>query len=231
MNPDPSDPSDSPQPVASAQAAPVEHQPGVPEPQNTPPGAQPAADQEKPSWTHARTGNVARLPKAVRDQINIMIEDGVPFAKIIEKIGDAGNGLRESHITSWKAGGNLDWLAENRRVEALSVTRDAALDLVNQKAGATVQDAGRTVAAAQLYELLLSFDPTSFAAALSEKPELYLRLINSLTRLSEGEAGCSRLRAQASMLEGHLNAADNGDGRVVIPREKLDQLIRLIKLL
>jgi hypothetical protein len=41
-------------------------------------------DPDKPSHTHTRTGKIARLPKTVRDQINQMMLDGVPFAKIIE---------------------------------------------------------------------------------------------------------------------------------------------------
>ncbi len=49
-----------------------------------------------------RNGNVARLPKAVRDRINRMIEDGVPYAEIIESLGEEGKGLDKWNLTRWK---------------------------------------------------------------------------------------------------------------------------------
>jgi hypothetical protein len=175
---------------------------------------------------------IAQLPKVLRDQISQMILDGVPYMKIVDKIGDPVKHLNGDHFTSWKTGGGYgEWLAEMQRKEDLCATRDAALSLVGEKAGATVQDAGRTIASAQLYELLLSFDPRNFASALAEKPELYFRLINALSRLSEGEATCSRLRVQASAIERQLELSQDGDNPAVIPAEKLKELIRLIKLL
>jgi len=190
-----------------------------------------AAEDDKPAWTHRGNGKIARLPKAVRDQINQMLLDGVPYAKIAESIGEPGKDLNDDNLGNWKKKGFQDWLMDMQRAEDLGATREAALSLVEQKAGATVQDAGRTIASAQLYELLLSFDPRGFADAVREKPELYFRLVNALSRLSEGEAVCSRRRAQGSLIEDQFNAAQNGDGAVVIPADKLNQLIRLIKLL
>ncbi len=194
-------------------------------------GGTPGTPTAEPAWSHRRNGKIARLPKTVRDQINQMLLDGVPYAKIIEDIGEPGKGLDEDNMRRWKAGGFEDWLLEVQRAEDVGATRDAALSLVNQKAGATVQDAGRTIVSAQLYELLLSFDPRSFADALVEKPELYFRLVNALSRLSEGEALCSRRRAQGSLIADQFSAVQNADGAVVIPADKLNQLIRLIKLL
>ncbi len=182
-------------------------------------------------YTHSRTGKVARLPKDVRDQLNQMLLDGVPFATIIERLGEPAKDLREAHITSWKAGGYLDWLDEMRRNDALSATREAAIGLLSQKAGPTVQDAGRTIAAAQLYELLISFDPTSFAKALSDKPELYLRLISVLARLSEGEAACGHYRAKESAIETRLKPTAGGTTAKLVDPETLKEIARMIKLL
>ena len=160
-----------------------------------------------------------------------MIQDGVPYAQIIEKLGEQGKGLKGDHLSEWKTGGYEDWLLQQERVDDLGATREAALSLVRQKAGAPVQDAARSIASAQLYELLLSFDPRNFAAVLPEKPELYLRIINALARLSEGEAVCSRLRAQASALERELETTRPGETPGIISAEKLKEIIRLIKLL
>jgi len=189
------------------------------------------AESDFPRRTHRRNGTVARLPDAVRNQLNQMLLDGLTYRQIIENLGDNAKDLNEGHISEWKKGGYEDWLRQQERVEDLGATRDAALSLVKEKAGATVQDAARSIASAQMYELLLSFDPRSFAAALPEKPELYFRLVNALARLSEGEAVCSRLRAKATALERELETGQPGQAPGVISAEKLKEIIQLIKLL
>src|SRR5436190_17504372 len=200
-----------------------------PAPADPAPAAAPESGASKTG--RRRTGTIARLPNTVRDQLNQMLLDGIPYRQIIEKLGEDGKDLNEGHISEWKKGGYEDWLLQQERLDDLGATREAALSLVRQKAGAPVQDAARTIASAQLYELLLSFDPRSFAAALADKPELYFRLINSLARLSEGEAVCSRLRAQASALERQLETSENGESTAVVSTDKLKEIVRLIKLL
>ena len=50
--------------------------------------------------THRRrTGQIARLPKSVRDHLNEMIQDGVPYLDIIQKLGPEGQGLTEDMLT------------------------------------------------------------------------------------------------------------------------------------
>jgi hypothetical protein len=196
------------------------------------PDAQALPDpKKKPAYKHTRTGKIARLPKTVRDQINQMMLDGVPFAKIIENIGEPGKFLNDDNLTSWKKGGYRDWLLEMWRAEDLGATRDAALSLVEQKAGSTVQEAGRAIASAQLYELLLSFDPRGFVAALTEKPELYLRLIQALSRLSEGEATCARKQSSVAGLSDSQPLETDSEGKPIIPADKLMEIAQMIKLL
>jgi hypothetical protein len=60
-----------------------------------------------------RNGNIARLPKAVRDKINLMIQDGVPYSAIIKLLGEDGKGLCPSNFTHWKDGGYKDWLNDS----------------------------------------------------------------------------------------------------------------------
>jgi hypothetical protein len=218
---------ETPTPPAQSQSEPAD----APTQPTAPAEPNPAEADEDDQINRRRRGFVALLPKKLRDQVCYLILDGLPYKKIIESLGEAGSHISPGCITEWKQGGFNDWLDDLQRAEDVGRTRDAALALVEQKAGATVQDAGRTIISAQLYELLLSFDPRAFAAALQEKPELYCRLINALSRLSEGEAACSRRRAQGTLIEDQLTAAQNGDGNVVIPADKLNQLIRLIKLL
>ena len=196
-----------------------------------PPAAPQEPEPEKESAeSRTRNGFVARLTKDLRDQINHMLLDGVPFRKIIENLGDPGKHLNEGHITTWKAGGYKEWLADLERKEALCATRDSALDVVAQKAGITVQDAGRSIAAAHLYELITSFNPKQLADALADKPELYLRIVNALSRLSEGEVACGRRRARNTVLETTLHP-DQPDRPKAIAPDTLKEIVHLIKLL
>src|SRR6267154_3104363 len=76
-----------------------------------------------------RNGNVARLPKAVRDQINAMIQDGVPYAAVIERLGEAGKGLGISNLSRWKDGGYRDWLLEQNWLADIRARQESASDL------------------------------------------------------------------------------------------------------
>src|SRR5205807_5994308 len=120
-----------------------------------PPPEAPSPDQSPTGAGKTHTGFVARLPKNLRDQVNLLLLDNTPYKKIIQSLGEPGSHLNEGHIGQWKAGGYQDWLEDLRRAEALGIARDSAIDLLSKNAGATVQDASRAVAAAQLYELLL----------------------------------------------------------------------------
>jgi len=48
-------------------------------------------------------GNVARLPKSVRDQINNWMLDGVSYPDIIERLGEQGKHLKPDHLYQWKS--------------------------------------------------------------------------------------------------------------------------------
>src|SRR2546421_11844157 len=80
--------------------------------------------------TDRRRGKVARLPKSVRDQINVMIQDGVTYLEIIERLGPDASALNEQNLSSWKSGGYLDWLRELQLVEALKAKHELAQAIV-----------------------------------------------------------------------------------------------------
>jgi hypothetical protein len=67
-------------PLPSHPASSIEH------PASVPPKNPPIHKSNNPLTTRARCGKVARLPKEVRDKINEMLLDGLPHAKIIQKL-------------------------------------------------------------------------------------------------------------------------------------------------
>src|SRR4051794_40585793 len=61
---------------------------------------------KNPSTGHARrNGNIARLPKSVRDRINMMLQDGVTYPAILHSLGEQGRDICPSSLTHWKNGG------------------------------------------------------------------------------------------------------------------------------
>src|SRR5579859_7173151 len=85
----------------------------------TPPSAPSSQPAQKPAvdldWR--RNGNVARLPKPLRDKVNSMILDGVPYPAIIQSLGEDGKHLNCMNLTRWRKGGYKDWLAEQAFIE------------------------------------------------------------------------------------------------------------------
>ena len=163
----------------------------------------PAASFPIASGRH-RNGKVARLPKATRDRINIMLQDGLPYADIISKLGPDANDINEDNIGNWKAGGHQDWLREQQRVRDVRSRQEFALDLVCEKDGNQLHQATLQLAATNLVELLVDLDPAALRETLEEEPDKYTRLLNAIARLSDGELRCERHRSQEAERQAKL---------------------------
>src|SRR6266480_3230521 len=81
-----------------------------------------------------RNGKVARLPQALRDQINHMLDDGVPYKTIIERLSDAGKHLNEDNISNWRLGGYQDYLKAQLINDRARTQIEAAADTVRDSA-------------------------------------------------------------------------------------------------
>ena len=141
-----------------------------------------------------RTGKVARLPKPVRDQINQMLLDGLPYSEILQKLGEQVQHISDDNLSNWKAGGYQDWLREQQRVEMIRFRQEFAIDLVGNVDPSKVHQATLQVAAANMVELLVDLDPITLRETLENEPDKYTRLLNAIARLSDGEIKCERHR-------------------------------------
>ena len=77
-----------------------------------------------------RSGKVARLPYATREQINQLIEDGFPYKAIIEKLTQDGllpYPVSERNLSSWRLGGHQEWHWEQQKKQLTAQLRAAAL--------------------------------------------------------------------------------------------------------
>ena len=79
---------------------------------------------------------VARLPKAIRDQLNQNLADGVPGVRVVEWLNTLpevqkvlteqfdGREINEPNLSEWKAGGFLDWQARHYPAEPIPASSE-----------------------------------------------------------------------------------------------------------
>jgi hypothetical protein len=170
----------------------------TPAPTPPPESSTPAPGNEPAISAHSRRprrGKVARLPKAIRDQINVMMLDGVPYAEILSKLGDAVQGVTEHNVTSWANGGHQDWLREQQRLEETRVKQETAMDLACPEGGSKIHEGTLQLAATSLSEMVRNLDLSPFEELLSADPAKLIPFLNSLARLSDAELKCEQHHA------------------------------------
>lgn len=77
-----------------------------------------------------RNGKVARLPAALCNQINLMLDDGVPYKQIIASLCPAGAHLNEDNLSNWRLGGYQDYLKAQLLTDHARTQTEAAADLL-----------------------------------------------------------------------------------------------------
>jgi hypothetical protein len=86
-----------------------------------------------------RHGKIARLPKAVRDELNRRLENGQPGRQLVAWLNGlpevqavlaadfGGKPVREQNLSEWKQGGYRDWVTQQEALElAARLGEDAA---------------------------------------------------------------------------------------------------------
>ena len=176
-------------------------------------------------------GKISRLPEEVRKRINQMLVDCVPYKDILNRIGEHAAGISVDNVTKYKANGFQRWLRARDTKQEMDLTREEAADLTEHKPAAAIQDATRALASGQVYELLKSFDPRTFAGEVATKPDLYLRLLTSVARISEAESLCNHRRVQQALAELKLDRPEAYDPKTMYTGEQLKNILRQIKIL
>ena len=96
-----------------------------------------------------RNGKIARLPRAIREQVNRKLDDGITGVEIVEWLNSLpeaqalmaaefdGRPIREQNLSEWKAGGYRDW---QMRQEALEMVRSLAEEAGDLKKAAAKEE-------------------------------------------------------------------------------------------
>ena len=156
----------------------------------------------------SRTGKIAWLPKAVREQLNRRIEDGEPGKRLAGWLNAqpevravlaaefGGRAINEQNLTEWKQGGHLDWLAQQEALAALRQIKDDADEL--QPAGSEALTERLAVLAAARLAVALRRMPGGEAAEAGPKLR---ELCEDIAKLRQGDQRAMQLRLERERLE------------------------------
>src|ERR1051325_8189217 len=106
---------------------------------------------------------IAKLPKALRDLINSMLDDGASAAEIIQKLAQCSDpplpyAILEMDISRWKYSGYLRYLARQERLACVQINREDASEMGAAGDTATIPEATMQIIASQYYECLGDLD-------------------------------------------------------------------------
>ena len=174
------------------------------------------ASPEPRSTARRRQGKVARLPRAIRQRVNEMLDDGLTYPQVIASLGTDGQDLTPRAVMSWKGGGYQDYLRQQRLAEQCRRSQDRAFDLIRQNHPINAFQATQQLAAAQICEVAAESGAAVLSDALQANPLNYFRMLNSFSRLTTGGLKCekhlleeadhkARLGREANPTEGGLS--------------------------
>src|SRR5688500_7537789 len=111
-----------------------------------------------------RTGTIAQLPRAARDQVNQMLDDGCRYGKIVEWLAANGQpGVKEHHIKEWKGGGFQEWLDEKRELAREEKLLELSHKIATTNEESKAHEAAIRIATNLLFRIFLKFDPDKLA--------------------------------------------------------------------
>ncbi len=144
-----------------------------------------------------RNGKVARLPAELRAKINLMLDDGLPYKTIIEKLGPAGAHLNEDNISNWRLGGYQDHLKVKALMERAGIQIETAAEMVRENRDldpALLRRACTQVGLVNYFSTLLEHGQALTANLLSRNPAKVITLMNSCAAMSNAEIAQERSR-------------------------------------
>jgi hypothetical protein len=151
-----------------------------------------------------RNGKIARLPLAIREELNQRLQDGEQGKQLVDWLNSLpkvqsvmqaqfeGRPIGEPNLSEWKNGGYLSWEADHQTLEAVTSLVEGANSL--QKAAKDgLTDRLALFLAAKMAVELRRLDSVPDAA---EKAKVWRELRGSLVALRRGELNGEKLRLE-----------------------------------
>jgi hypothetical protein len=136
-----------------------------------------------------RNGKIARLPYILRDMVNRMLRDHIPYDSIREALLEKGVHVTERNISNWKTHGGYEaWRLEQDRALETHLFQDNLTDHLRKIDGAQLPEVGLQLAATHLSAFFL-------------KPETQQQLSTDPQKCSEAVSILCRVARQVHNLQ------------------------------
>jgi hypothetical protein len=159
--------------------------------------------------TQTHTGKIARLPQAIREQLNRRLDDGEPGGGLLEWLNTqpavqavlaaefGGSRINAQNLSNWRRGGYQHWLKQQER---RSLVRE-----LTENAEELAADAGGVEISHHLSAVLVA--------------ELAASARDALATLTDPAKRCARMQEFLNTLA-RVRRQDNLAGRLAIERER-----------
>jgi hypothetical protein len=155
---------------------------------------------------HRGNGKIAQLPKVLRDQVNRMLDDGVPYKAIIEKLEQSSDPplpykILEMNISRWKDNGYQKYLRHQEWRDQLRILRENGSDMSELTEGPKFQETLIQIALTEIFRVLQQGEV---------KPDSlnYIRLFNALARLNREALGLRKYNDHLAKEQAQLKQLD-----------------------
>jgi len=169
-------------------------------------------------------GKIGRLSQELRDQLNRMIRDNKTAEEILAFLCAQGiEGVTPQNISTWKRFGYEKWERNQVRIEQMASRRAMAREMIEEARAdgdgslSLASDAASAMAVDALTEVLEDFDPELLKAAIAEKPDRILSLMETLTGIRKRDQDAvvlrQKLEAARKLAEQAATAANASGNR------------------
>jgi len=143
-----------------------------------------------------RTDKIARLPSAVRASLNHMLDEGLPYKEIIQRLGEHGKNLSKQNLSRWKQGAYQDHLYDQQLAEYNRLQMEFAAELLPEipEDSRQLAEACNRLAALQAFAALRDQGPSLLGKALKENPFAILHLSDTICRQANVALQAEKLR-------------------------------------
>lgn len=154
----------------------------------------------------ARKGKIARLPLAIREELNRRLLEGqsagkilpwlnaLPETKAVLEEDFEGLLVRDQNLSEWRKGGYAEWLARREKLDTTRELAQFAADLTKAGNG-SLSDGAAAIAAGKLLEVLEGLGDST------PSPETLEALTLALSRLRAGDHVAEKLRLTTVRLD------------------------------
>src|SRR5688572_10805856 len=106
-----------------------------------------------------RRSRIQRLPREVRNQVNVMLDEGATYQSVVDWLHAQGHPeCTVDTVFRWKEGGFQDWLQDERRADSERSLREWASTVSADTGETSLATAYVMFASAQLRRLVKDID-------------------------------------------------------------------------